>query len=164
MGQSTLELERSPELAGEGSAPHVDPMPRHAYDSDLSAWALEQALLLREKRFAALDLENIAEEIESLSRSERDEIYSRMVVLLTHLLKWAFQPELRSGSWRASIVEARRRIARRIKMSPSLASYPAEVLAEAYADAREIAGAEAGRGMPESCPWTADEARMAALD
>lgn len=57
------------------------------YSRDFCAWATEQAALLRAGRLADADIENIAEEIESMGRSEKRELVNRLTVLLTHLLK-----------------------------------------------------------------------------
>ena len=61
---------------------------RRLYDADLFAWTVDQARRLRSVRPADLDWENLAEEIESVGRSQKSEIRSRMVKLLSHLLKW----------------------------------------------------------------------------
>lgn len=131
------------------------------YEADFAAWAMRQAEHLRSRNFDRLDIENLAEEVEDMARSHRDEIESRLSVLLLHLLKWRSQPESRSGSWRSTIVEQRDRIARRIKGSPSLKSYPAEVFPEEYAHARKLASVETGlpiEKFDESPPFTLDEA------
>ena len=73
--------------------------------SDFYAWANEQAALLRAGRLTEADIENIAEEIESMGRSEKRELVNRLAVLLLHLLKWQFQPALRGNSWRLTIEE-----------------------------------------------------------
>lgn len=73
-------------------------------------------------------------------------------------MKWHFQREQQSGSWRGSITKARNRIARVVCKNRSLRSWPGEVLAEAYADGRRQAEAETGVAMPEVCPWTIDRA------
>jgi len=73
------------------------------YDRDFYAWTHEQAGLLRSGQLARADIENIAEEIESMGRSEKRELVNRLTVLLLHLLKWQFQPGLRGNSWRGSI-------------------------------------------------------------
>ncbi|MDR3089077.1 MAG: DUF29 domain-containing protein, partial [Desulfobulbaceae bacterium] len=70
-----------------------------AYETDVVAWAGEQARLLRAGRFDLLDIENIAEEIEDVGKAEQRELMSRMAVLLAHLLKWQYQPERRGKSW-----------------------------------------------------------------
>ena len=66
-----------------------------AYEKDIVAWANEQAGFIRARRFDLLDLENIAEEIEDVGKSEQRELESRMAVLFAHLLKWKFQSERR---------------------------------------------------------------------
>ena len=68
------------------------------YNRDFHAWANEQASLLRMGKLSDADVENIAEEIETLGRHEKRELVSRLTVLLHHLLKWRFQPKRRSRS------------------------------------------------------------------
>lgn len=73
------------------------------YEQDVVIWAEEQATLLRAGNLSAIDIEHIAEEIENVGKSEQRELVSRIVILLTHLLKWQFQPERRGSSWRKTI-------------------------------------------------------------
>jgi hypothetical protein len=128
------------------------------YESDIVAWAEQQAYALRRRAANEIDWDNVAEEIESLVRSDRRELGNRLAVICEHLLKWAYQPERRSGSWRGSVVEARDQIAKLVQESPSLRDYPAAALAEAYPPGRRKAEAEASLvGLPESCPWTIDQ-------
>lgn len=134
------------------------PAPR--YDADFFAWTQDQANRLKGLRPKGLDWINLADEIESLGRSEKRDIESRLSVLLVHLLKWRFQPEPRSGSWRASVVEQRTRMARELAASPSLRGYPAEILAEEYELARPRAADETGlplESFPTRCPFSIDE-------
>ena len=70
------------------------------YEKDFHAWTLENAALLRQRRFAEIDVDNIAEELENMGRSERHELVNRLAVLLAHLLKWRFQPARRSAHLR----------------------------------------------------------------
>ena len=83
---------------------------RSSHDSDFYAWSLEQAALLRSGRVGEADLEAIAEEIESMGKTEKRELVSRLTVLLLHLLKWSHQPSHRGNSWRLSIANARNEI------------------------------------------------------
>jgi hypothetical protein len=106
------------------------------YDTDIVAWAEQQAALLRRRASNELDWSNLAEEIEDVARRDRDRIYRALVTAITHLLKWQFQPEMRSGAWRGAVVRARDWIAKLVKDSPSLRNYPAAALAEAYPPAR----------------------------
>jgi len=112
---------------------------RVSYNDDFHAWSLDQAALLRRERPGTLDWENLAEEIESLGRSDKRALGSDLKVILEHLIKWRYQPEKRSDSWRDSIEEHRDRIARIVADSPSLAGWPAEVLPVEYARARKKA-------------------------
>jgi hypothetical protein len=136
------------------------------YDADFALWSERQAALLRrmsngERVNDQVDWGNVAEEIESLGRNDRREIRSRLRVICEHLLKWRFQPEARSNSWRSSISIARDEIADLIEESPSLADYPATQLGSrrgAYARGRRDAAAETGLyNLPETCPWTIEQ-------
>jgi DNA-binding transcriptional regulator YdaS (Cro superfamily) len=130
------------------------------YENDYHAWLTRQAALLAERRFADLDLDNLIDEVQALARSEKREIENRLNVLLVHLLKWTHQPAQRSGGWRSTIIEQRARLLKRLQESPSLRGYPAEVLDEEYAIAREKAAAETGlraATFPKSCPYTIDQ-------
>jgi hypothetical protein len=102
------------------------------YDRDFYAWANEQAALLRAGKLAEADIENIAEEIESMGRSEKRELVNRLAVLLQHLLKWPFQPLFRGASWRLTIEEQRYRLERHLQDNPSLKSQIAQAVREAY--------------------------------
>ena len=90
------------------------------YDRDFFAWSLEQVKLLRAGKLAEADIEHIAEEIETMGRTEKRELISRLSVLLLHLLKWRYQPERRSPSWEASIRVQRNRLADHLDDNPSL--------------------------------------------
>lgn len=132
---------------------HAPPL----YDADFHRWTQDQGRALRERRAADVDWENVAEEIESLGRSERGEIASRLNVLLLHLLKWQFQPDSRSTSWRASIVEQRKKLQKLLRENPSLRAYPAEILAEEHEVARLKASGETDLPLsrfPETTPYS----------
>lgn len=124
--------------------------------ADFYGWVHQQANALRQREDHKLDRDRLAEEIEALGGMERREIESRLRVLLRHLLKWRYQPVKRSNSRRASVVEARGRIASVIKDSPSLRRHPEQHLAEAYEIARLRAADDTGLdNLPAECPWTA---------
>jgi Domain of unknown function DUF29 len=127
-----------------------------AYEEDFVAWLEDQARHARRREFAALDLENIAEELEGMARSDRREIRNRLIVLIIHLLKYQLQSSRRSRSWIATIGEQRRRMLAIVDDSPSLRELPASILGECYAEARSVATEEAGiseRRVPEQCPF-----------
>ena len=127
------------------------------YETDFYAWANRQAALLRAGDISAADIQNIAEEIESMGKSEKRELVSRLTVLLLHLLKWQFQPGLRGNSWRYTIKVKRRDLARHLADNPSLTAQLSAVLADSYVSAVLSAAGETGLPevtFPEVCPWS----------
>jgi hypothetical protein len=129
------------------------------YETDVVAWANEQARLLRAGRWDRLDIEHIAEEIEDVGKSEQRELASRMAVLLAHLLKWEYQPERRGASWETTIRTQRAAIERRLRRTPSLAASlrDPDWWADAWDDALDQATRETGiPDLPETCPWRLD--------
>ncbi len=73
------------------------------YERDFCLWLEQQAALLRERRFDELDLANLIEEIEAMARRTGGG-QNNLIVLLMHLLKYQYQPEQRSSSWRGSVL------------------------------------------------------------
>jgi len=136
------------------------------YDRDFYAWAIEQATLLRSGQLSAADIEHIAEEIESLGRSEKRELVSRVRILLLQMLKSQHQPERQGISWRLSIENARDDIAEHLDDNPSLKAKLHEVMLTGYRHARRDAAIETGIGLatfPAECPWTFEQAMTGAL-
>lgn len=131
-----------------------------SYQTDLCAWTEEQARLLRERRFDELDVANLIDEVLSVGGSERQQIESRLDILIGHLLKWMYQPGNRTSHWVGTILEQRKRIARVIKGSPSLKSYPAVVFEECYLAGRLLAARETGIDLtvfPEEPPFSLEQ-------
>jgi len=130
------------------------------YESDFYAWANEQSALLREGRFTEADIKNIAEEIESLGRSEKRELVNRLAVLLAHLLKWQFQPAWRGKSWRLTIKEQRNKLADHLDDNPSLRATLDEAIARAYKDALVEVQKETTLSeddLPTNCPYIGEQ-------
>jgi hypothetical protein len=126
------------------------------YEEDFALWSAEQAKLLRAGRADKIDLENLAEEVESLGRSDRREIVSRLTIILVHLLKWQFQAEERSNSWAASIVQNRDAIEALLEESPSLRPFVPAALKRAYRPAPLLASGETKLPLtqfPSDCPY-----------
>jgi hypothetical protein len=127
------------------------------YETDFYSWAMTQSALLRAGKLADADIENIAEEIESMGRSEKRELVNRLSVLLMHLLKWQAQSAGRCTSWRLTIEEQRSRLVSHLADNPSLkSSLPASV-ADGHRLARLGAARETGlelASFPADCPWT----------
>jgi hypothetical protein len=121
-----------------------DKVAKPDYEADFYSWAMSQAKLLREGRLDDLDIANLAEEIETSGRSERNALRSHYKTLALHLLRYAHQPSMKSRSWLVSIVNARAEIRRVIEDNPGLRPMRDELFAKGYADSRETAAAETG--------------------
>jgi len=89
------------------------------YDQDFPAGTEQQAALLRAGRLDQHDLDNLAEELDTMGRSEWGELESRLEVLLMHMLR-DHQPARRSRSSKGAMREQRNTIRRLLRRSPSL--------------------------------------------
>ena len=130
------------------------------HDTDFYAWTQAQAQYLKAGKWEHLDLENLAEEIESLGRQERQQLMNRFGVLLGHLLKWQYQPSYRSHSWQATIREQRRKILRLLAANPSLQPFLPEALQLGYEDGVDLAIAETNlpnETFPTTCLYTLEQ-------
>jgi len=130
------------------------------YDTDYVAWLSEQVAHLRAGRLHALDVENVAEELESLMRKERRQLENRLEVLLLHLLKWDHQPARRSNRWRASVEEQRTRIRRLLRDSPSLKREVESMARDVYPDAVRAASIEMRlneASFPQTLPYSVEQ-------
>jgi Domain of unknown function DUF29 len=126
------------------------------YSADYLLWLESTVAKLRQQDYANVDWRNLIEEIEDMGRSERKSLKSNFIVIVLHLLKWQFQPQLRGGSWAGSIVEHRRRLRDAIADSPSLKPYLQEFYLDWYGDAVRQAIAETQLALvvfPAQCPY-----------
>ncbi|SDW48296.1 DUF29 domain-containing protein [Thiocapsa roseopersicina] len=131
-------------------------MSQTLYDRDLYDWSMQTARLLREGRYAEIDTLHLAEEVESMGKSERRALEHRLVVLLVHLLKWEYQPEQRSKSWQRTLIEQRKQVAKLLDDSPSLKPRLTDLLVDAYDSAVRWAADETGKDeseFPQNCPY-----------
>jgi len=134
--------------------------PNDLYETDFFVWTQEQARLLRERRFDDLDLENLVDEVESVGRSDKRQIQSRLEVLLAHLLKWKYQPGGRGNGWIGTIFEQRGRLIDLVEDSPSLREFQRQEVFKRYNAATLIAAKETGLALhvfPEECPFTPEQ-------
>jgi len=113
---------------------------RTRYDEDFIAWAREQAVALRARDFDAVDWDHVAEEMESLGNSDLAQLESRLIRLISHMLKLEYglndDPK---RQWRLTVSEQRRSIRRLLKRMPSLRAQVPGLIDDLYADAREEA-------------------------
>jgi hypothetical protein len=130
------------------------------YDTDYVAWLQEQVQFLRAGHLHALDGANVAEELEGLMRSQRQQLENRLEVLIVHLLKWDHQPDQRSNRWRASVEEQRTRIRRLLRDSPSLKRELEPMCQDIYPDAVRAAVIETRLSetiLPSTLPYSVEQ-------
>lgn len=130
------------------------------YEQDFHSWIQKHIVLLKGARFNELDVNHLVEELEDMGKSNKRELESRFIILIAHLLKWQYQPEMRSHSWRCSIIEQRASINYLLKKVPSLKNTIAEAILEAYPEAVEIAVAETKLPLstfPIECNYTKED-------
>lgn len=117
---------------------------QNLYETDYLNWIEITVEQLKNQTYEQIDWENLIEEIDDLGRSERRSLKSNLIVIITHLLKWQYQPELRSGSWKGSIVKHRRWVRDALQDSPSIKRYLEDIFLTCYGDAVEQASVETG--------------------
>lgn len=130
------------------------------YEQDYYLWLEQTAHLLRARRFQNVDVENLIEEIEDMGKSQKQALKSNLRILLMHLLKWEYQSNRRSNSWRSTIREHRNRLEDAFADSPSLKVFFTDVFDECYQKARDLAADETNLPLdtfPELCPFSKEQ-------
>jgi hypothetical protein len=130
------------------------------YDQDFYSWTQEQAALLKAGRLHDLDIANLIEEVETMGRSEKRELQSRLIVLLVHLLKWKHQPVRRGKSWTLTIKGQRMNYDDVLIDNPGLKPQLSDITCNAYRLARVNAAKETKLDLDvfeHECPWTLEQ-------
>lgn len=117
---------------------------RDLYEQDFCLWVEQTLVLLRQGNLTDLDLDNLLEEIADMGNSQKQSLESNLKILLMHLLKYQYQPDKRTNSWRYTIVEHRQRIHKAFKNSPSLKRHFLQEFADVYLEARKLTAVETG--------------------
>jgi hypothetical protein len=141
-----------PKLPTKAEVQEPDPLK----GGDVYKWALEQAELIRAKKYDEIDWVNVADEIEGVAKSELRALTSNLCVVLKHMLKWDYQPELRSRSWSLSIDEHRARVEDDLADNRSMKQKVLDSLPRAYRSARSEASSETDLPIavfPAACPY-----------
>lgn len=130
------------------------------YETDFYAWTQQQSELLKLQAWDQLDALNLIEELESLGNKERQELKSRLRVLLGHLLKWQYQPQKRTNSWMATIREQREEVVELLERNPSLKPFFETAVIEAYRKGVHLAVQETDlpyEAFPALCPYSPEQ-------
>ncbi len=130
------------------------------YNTDFNSWIQENILLLKAGRFNEIDNVHLIEELEDMGKSNTRELKSRLIVLIAHLLKWQFQQNQRSGGWKSSIIEQRKKLSLLLADSPSLKRIVNDVISDIYNEALDWASEETGVAesiFPLTCPYIQEQ-------
>ena len=131
------------------------------YDKDFYLWTELTAAHLKSRQFEQVDLDNLIEEVESLGRNARDKLIISLKVLLAHLLKWQFQPDKRTKSWKDSIFRERANIDEYLEDIPSLKQFLVdEWIEKAYRRGLRTAINETEMDesvFPKQCPYSLEQ-------
>jgi hypothetical protein len=141
---------------------------RSLYQTDYYAWTKQQATALRalarRRANSTLDLENLAEEVESLGRSDLNTVRSQVQRIIEHLLKLEFSPSIPPrADWRYSVAQARDQVEDHItaSMRPDVAADLAKLFGRARRDAalglRQHGEHDAAKALPTACPYRLDQ-------
>ncbi len=134
--------------------------PSSLYAYDFVAWVEQTVAQMQAQDFDQVDWVNLIEEVADISRRERRRLESKLIVILLHLLKWQYQPTHRTGRWKSSLREHRRRVNRDLKDSPSLRPFLADIFDDCYsaacAQAADEIGLEGDR-FPNLCPYKIEQ-------
>jgi Domain of unknown function DUF29 len=132
------------------------------YEDDFPLWAEHQATLLRARRFDELDLDNLIEEVEDLSRRERKSVESYVETIIDHLLKVAFSPNDRpQRGWLVTVDKQRAMLAR--ELTATLRNHLQSELPALYAGLRRPVARQLEKdgvsldALPSACPYTLDQ-------
>jgi DNA-binding protein len=130
------------------------------HETDAYGWAVHTAQLLRDKKMNEVDFDGIVEELEEMGISNKHALTSRLTLIISHLLKWQFQPNMRSRSWTYTIEEQRKRAKIYINDNPSLKSKLDDIMIKAYDVAISKAASETSldkKNFPTQCPYTFEQ-------
>ncbi|OKH18804.1 hypothetical protein NIES208_04810 [[Limnothrix rosea] IAM M-220] len=126
------------------------------YEQDFQLWLAENIRALKEGKLLDVDYQNLMEELEDMGRGEKNALKSNLKILLMHLLKYKYQPEKRTNSWRYTITEYRQRILDSLETSPSLKGFLTQEFEKCYLNGCRLASDETGISQsefPESSPF-----------
>ena len=110
------------------------------YDTDFYLWIQHTVEALKQQDWDRVDWDNLIEEVESMGRSEKRELKSRLLVILEHLLKlmfWESEKPQNARGWRNTVIEQRNQVDLILEDSPSLKPWLTESFVESYAKARQ---------------------------
>jgi hypothetical protein len=86
---------------------------KELYEIDDHLWLEEMIKLLKENRLNELDIENLIEELESLSRNDKNRVKSFLELIIIHVLLldyWEKEYEYNANHWRDEVYNFRHQL------------------------------------------------------
>ncbi len=125
-------------------------------DRDYDLWLQQQAELLRKGNFAALDIENLVEELEALVRGEKSAVESLTINIMTHLLycQYCTSQAMSKNHWQSEIITFRTQL--ESKLTTNLKNHLQQRWEYLYSKAKKIAEIKSGVQMPDN-PYSLEE-------
>jgi hypothetical protein len=111
------------------------------YNQDYQLWLETTLEQLRKGEYSQVDWENLLEEIEGMTRSDKRALKSLLTRLFEHFLKlayWESEREYNQAGWEGEIQNFRVQIKDLLEYSPSLKPYLRAILDKSYQDAVRI--------------------------
>jgi hypothetical protein len=134
--------------------------PDTLYERDFITWTQQQAALLKKGRLDLVDVANLAEEVESLGKSQLSALRSSYKLIAMHLLKLMKQPEKATASWENTINRERGNVIDLLDENPGMRSKRSELFLKAYGSARSEAAFETQIDLmqfPEEPPFSLEQ-------
>ncbi len=138
----------------------TNPQLKDLYEADEHEWLWENVKLIDQGRVDEIDHEHIREFLEDMAKRDHREVYSRLKVLLMHLLKWKYQPNKRTKSWKVTIRNQRDDLNFDFDESKTLKNYGLKQFDKTYKKARQLSSDETGLDMsvfPGKAPFSFHE-------
>ena len=127
------------------------------YDQDFALWVEENIALLKAKNYDAVDWENLIEEVEGLTRSDKRELENRLITLFEHALKRRYVPlaDCYRG-WEVTLMRTQQKLEQILRDSPSLRNYLLGIQSKCYQNALKNMRKEYDAIFPDRLPFSED--------
>ncbi|NEO28558.1 MAG: DUF29 domain-containing protein [Kamptonema sp. SIO4C4] len=133
---------------------------KNLYETDEHLWLEETIKILKDNRLSDLDIDNLIEELESLSKRDKNRVSSLLEQIIRHLLflqYWTTEQERNRNHWRAEILGFRTQLKK--YLTTNLYNYLTDEVNVIYQDALEYVQEKTGFSVdfPTECPYTLEQ-------
>jgi hypothetical protein len=130
------------------------------YEEDYLVWLEKNTLLLKNRQFQELDLDNLVEELEDLGNERKHAVESYLTRTIQHLLLyqyWINQRNINLNHWIDEISNFRYEL--NLRLTANLSNYLANNLSKCYASACKLNRKKPNFNvsLPTNCPYTLEQ-------